>query len=524
MSEPRTAPGEPATANEADRAGSERDSALSRSWDGRSLLTLAAALGWIALFVGAQQSRQAGLPATDTLWAEDGHLFFTAALNFDHPFELLLAPAGRYLHAAPRMMAWLASGRPLSEAAWLFATLSGLTVAGLSLFVFVASKPLLPATGARALLAAMMILLAPANVESLNNAANLHYFLGFAAFWALLSQPRSWGMSAVAAGVVAAAALSDPVTIVMAPLAILPVVRRWGPRRVLVGGVFLLALAIHGLVWLSADRAGRYADPSIPVPVQQQLERRAFAPQSYAGSRPLELPALYGLRVVGSLWGGNEFLAQAWRSLGDPIAYGGLSAVAALVLAGALRGHLEARWRLGLFLVYSVMFFVVPVAIRGTEHLESQPDSLSLAGSRYVLIPALLLLATISVCVESSPGSPRSGRARSLRVGAAVVVLVVALMDLRDPNLRSLGPTWSTALSEAAERCRSREAYVEVPITPPEGFTVLVSCARVLADASDDSEAASAGSRALKIISERATYRQSSTSRPSDSSSERSPP
>jgi len=518
------APGQPATAIDTDRAGSERDGAPSRSRYSRSLLALAVSLGWIALVVGIQLSRQAGPPPADTLWAEDGHLFLTAALNVEHPFELLLAPAGKYMHAAPRTIAWLASARPLSEAAWLFATVSAISVAALSWFVFVASKPLLPATGARALLAGMMVLLAPANVESLNNAANLHYFLGFAAFWALLSQPQSWAASAAAALVVAVAALSDPITIVMAPLAILPLVRRWGARRFLVGAVFLVALALHGSVWLTADRPDRYVDPSTPVPIQQQLERRAFAPQSYDESRPFDLPALYGLRVVGSLWGGNELLGQAWESLGSPVAYGGLIAVALLVFAGARRRHLEAPWRIGLFLAYSVMFFVVPVAIRGTAHLEPHPDGLSLAGSRYVLIPALLLIAAISVCFETARGSPRFGGLRSLRVGTAVATLLVALSDLRDPNLRSLGPTWSTALSEAAERCPSRTAYVEVPITPPEGFNVLVSCSRVRSGVSgDDSEGASAGSRALKIISERATYRQSSTSKPRDSSSERSP-
>jgi hypothetical protein len=526
MSEPRTAPGEPAKANAVDRAGSEWDGALSQSRDRPSLRAVVAALGWIAVCVGIQLTRQAGPPATDTIWAEDGHLFLTAALNFDHPFELFLAPAGKYLHAAPRMIAWLVAGRPLSEAAWLFATLSALAVAGLSLFVFVVSKPLLPDVGPRAFLAAMMVLLAPANVESLNNAANLHYFLGFAAFWALLSQPRSWAASVVAAGVVAVAALSDPVTVVMTPLAILLLIRRWGARRALVGGVFLLSLAIHGAVWLNADRPGRYADPGIPVSVQDQLELRSFAPQSYAESRPSDLPALYGLRVVGSVWGGNDLLAAAWRSIGAAVAYAGLIVVAVIVLAGAFRRRLQARWRLGLFLGYSISFFVVPVAIRGTQHLEPHPDGLSLAGSRFVLIPALLLLAAISVWAETSPGSPRPGWARFLRTGAAVAILAVALLDLRDPNLRSLGPRWSMELSAATERCRSGDGYVEVPITPPEGFNVLVRCSRVLTDAAsgDEGEAAlSAGRRALKIISERPTYRQSSTSNPSDSNSERSP-
>lgn len=489
----------------------------------RRLLAVAAALLWISGSVVIQLSRQPGPPATDTIWAEDGHLFLTAALNFDQPLELLFAPAGKYMHAAPRIVAMIVSARPLPEAAWLFATLSAVIVAALSVFVFVASKPLLPSPGARALLAAMMVLLAPANVESLNNAANLHYFLGFAAFWGLLAQPTSWPGSVVASLVVAVAALSDPVTLVLAPLAALPLVRRWHAKRLLVAGAFLIALAAHGVVWLTADGPGRYADPSVPAAVQQQLQRRSFAPQSYGDSSLGDFAPLYGLRVVGSIWGGNDLLERAWSSWGAAAAYLGLIGVLALAVIGARRRGLKARWRVAIFLVYSVLFFVVPVGIRGTEHLRSPPGVLSLAGSRYVLIPALLLLVGIAVCVEAS----RNERpwARALRVALGAAVLTVALTDLRDPNLRSLGPVWSAELAESVERCPRTTSYVEVPITPPEGFNVLASCSRIRSDVDSErgsTTSTSAGRRALKIISERATYRQSRTSSPSPSSSARS--
>ena len=476
--------------------------------------------------VAAQLSRQTGPGATDTLWAEDGHLFLTTALNFDHPFRLLLAPAGDYMHVAPRIVASVVGARPLGEAAWLFATISATIVAALSVFVFVASKPLLPSPWTRALLAAMMVLLAPANVESLNNAANLHYFLGFAAFWGLLSQPRSWGESIVASVVVAAAALSDPVTVVLAPLAILPLIRRWGPKRSLVGGVFLVALAVHAAVWLTADSSGRYADPDVPPGVQRELDRRSFAPRAYAASNLGDLPALYGLRVVGSLWGGNDLLAGAWRSVGGAAAYAGLIGMGGVLVIGAVRRDLEDRWRMGLLVTYSILFFAVPVGIRGTDHLKSPPDVLSLAGSRFVLIPALLLVAACAVCIEAPRGARPPVWVRVLSVGLAAAILAVALMDLRDSNLRSLGPTWSAELTAAEQWCRRTTGYVEVPITPPEGFNVLVSCSRVRSDVVSGSGTtiSASGSRALKIISERATYRQSSTSRPRVSSSPRSSP
>jgi hypothetical protein len=450
----------------------------------RRPLRIAACAAWIVIVVALQLFRQSGPAATDTIWAEDGHLFLTAALNYDHPADLFFAPAGKYMHAAPRMLASVAAGFSLTTSAWFLAMSSAVVVAGLSLFVFFASKPILASVGSRALVSAMMVLLAPVNVESLNNSANLHYFLTFGAFWALVWEPRSWVAAAIACIVVAAAVLSDPITVVMVPVAAFALIRRANGRHMLVAGVFLVGLAFHGWVWFTADQPGRYSgDPSLPIAIQEELERRAFAPQAYAESDPLDLPRLYGLRVIGSVWGGNDLLASAWRSLGDTVAYSGLVLLFIVVAVAIARWGLREKWRIALLLGYSLVFFIVPVGIRGTEHLAPHPNALSLAGSRYVIIPALFVVALVAVCLERTRGDGwRASPWVPVRVGLALLVPGIALTDLRDPNLRSLGPTWGTELSSADERCARQDGFVEIGITPPGGFSVLVNCDRVRRD------------------------------------------
>ena len=435
---------------------------------------------WILGATGLQLLRQEGVPATNSLWAEDGHLFLTAALNFDHPLELFVAPAGKYMHAVPRTLATIAADLPPDQAALFFALSSSLIVSALSLFVFYASRPVIEPWPARAVVAGAMVLLPAAGTEVLNNSANLHYFLTFAAFWALLARPRIWVFAAVASLIVLATAMSDPITILLAPIAGWTLFRRADVRRSVIAVAFLVGLVAHGLVWLSADRLHRYAgDPAVPFEMQQQLEIRAFAPQSYSDSEPLDLPRLYGLRVAGSFFAGDDLLAVGYRKAGDVVGFISLGAILVVVGYGLAR-RATGRGYVALLFAYSVLFFAVPVGIRGTDHLAPVAGELSFAGSRYTVVPTLLLiaLAALVLAIRDPRLSLRAWRAIQALAIVSFMVLVVA--DFRDPNLRSGGPRWSQSLVAAREGCRDGGALQQIDVAPLAGFNVLVSCDRLL--------------------------------------------
>ncbi len=459
-------------------AGKESERKIGGS---RRALVVTFSVLWIVGATGLQLLRQEGVPATDSLWAEDGHLFLTSALNFDHPAELFVAPAGKYMHAVPRTLATIAADLSLDQAAVFFALSSSLIVAALSLFVFHAARPVIEPWPARAVVAGAMVLLPAAETEVLNNSANLHYFLTFAAFWALLARPQAWVFAAIAALIVLATAMSDPITILLAPIAGWTLLRRPDVRRIVVAVAFLVGLVAHGLVWLSADRIGRYAgDPVVSHEMQQQLEMRAFAPQSYSGSEPLDLPRLYGLRVAGSFFGGDDLLAEGYRMAGDVVGFVSLAAILALFLYGVFKPGAK-RGYVTLLFTYSILFFALPVGIRGTDHLAPVDGELTFAGSRYTIVPTLLLIALAALVLSTRDPRLSPKVWRGIQAVALVAFLTVVVADFRDPNLRSGGPRWSQSLTEAREACRGGGSLQQIDVAPLAGFNVLVSCDRLLA-------------------------------------------
>jgi hypothetical protein len=375
----------------------------------------------------------------------------------------------------------IASGFDLDSSAAFFAIASSLIVALLAAYVFLAARPWLPRWQGRLLLAAMMPLLPVALLESLSNSANLHYFLDFAAFWALLAIPLGWPGVVAGASVAGVAALSDPMAVLLAPIAGWTLLRRPDRRRVVVAAVFLIALGGHGLVWLTADRADRYEDPRVTEEIELELHTRAFAPQTYAPSHPEDLPRLYGLRVAGVFFVGYEMLAPTWQRFGDVFSYAALAAVGLLAAYAVGRRDLP-RAVLVLTFAYSVLFFVAPVAIRGTEHVAPVAERVTYAGSRYAVVPTLLLISSAAILLSRRDLRVRARTWSVVVVATMTLLSAVVLNDFRYRNPRADGPLWSSELSSAARLCREAGwQHVKVPIAPNgAGFNVLVDCDRLV--------------------------------------------
>jgi hypothetical protein len=473
--------GEPrARAIEADREILGRADSRERTF--RLLRRSLLAVLWIAGATWLQIARQQGVPATDSIWAEDGHLFLTAALNYDHPVSLLVAPAGGYMHAVPRTLATIASVLSLDSVASYLSIVSAALVAALSVFVFVASKRFIPSAVARAVLSGTMAVLPAAAYEAANNTANLHYYLIFACFWALLFVPGSWGGAAMAGVVALAAAASDPLSGILIPLGVWPLIRRADVRRIAIAVAFLVGLSAQAYVVLVGDRPHRYADPSVPAAVQAELAIRSFAPRTYDESHAEELPELYGLRVAGSFLVGDRLLEPSWRSWDGAFAFASLAVVLGLGGYGFSRRDIH-RGTVPLTLAYSVAFFVLPVAIRGTDHVAPVGEAVSYAGSRYVVVPVLLLMSMALVIFGTRDSRVARFPWRVIQAGLLIGLGAVVLTNYPADNLRSLGPSWSTELVQARTACAGEPGgYARIKVSPPmekEGFNVLVSCRRV---------------------------------------------
>ena len=162
--------------------------------------------------------RQPGVPATQTIWAEDGVTFYAQALSKPFARSLLTAYNG-YDQLLPRLVARVARATPVADVALVVALLGagGWLPSGALCSIWPAATYLGPL---RALLVVAMVLLPVANYELLDNLVHLPWWLFFGAFWALLWRPRGRSGAAVAAVVCALAAASEPLVGLQVPLAV----------------------------------------------------------------------------------------------------------------------------------------------------------------------------------------------------------------------------------------------------------------------------------------------------------------
>jgi hypothetical protein len=415
---------------------------------------LASAL--VALLAGLLLARQAAVSAWDTIWAEDGFAFLSDAVS-GNALAAVVEPHGGYIHPLPRAAAAVAAVLPLDRAALVFSIAWALVVALLAAFVYAASGEILRSRTLRLALAALGALLPAAGSELLANAANLHFYLVYACFWAFVWRKTTTPALAARATVVAVTALSDPLSLLFAPLALWNAVSRRGRRELVVPASLLAGLAVQlGATALAGE-----------------------SPERLTRFDATDLPLLFALRVTGSLLVGDRFLDDMWLSLGRVFAYGALLVVGAALLAGALRSGRATRLFVAVASGYAVVLFGVFLAGRGTAGMRPGMDEASwhLAGARFTYAPILLLAAALLALVDRyvSHAGRRAGRLALGATVAIVAVLVAANFDLTSE--RSLGPAWQPELEAAQERCRAGADDARIPVAPePFGFVLEAPC------------------------------------------------
>jgi hypothetical protein len=409
---------------------------------------------WVGLATYLQLNRIQGAPAGDTIWAEDGHIFLSDALH-RNSVGLLWTGAGHYMHLVPRLLAALAAALPLRHAASVFAVGSALIVSLLSLYVFIASRSVISSTWGRAALAGLVVVLPAAGFESTSNAANLHYFLMFGAFWALLDRPRSgWGAGAGVA-VVLGATMSDPHAALLAPVAVWSFLQSKETRHRLVPIAFGVGLLVQAIVVFQAVILG----------VDAYATQYPFR---WSGSDVILLPPLYGLRVFGQLLVGEQLLDNAWRTMGWLFAALSLLLAMGLVVYAVLREGVRRSAPVLVLAAYSAVFFAVPVLTRGTEHIAPIGSDVNLVnGNRYLVVPMLFVLA-VAIAVLERPDRWLPPRTWSgIRIAAGLVLSSVILTNFSVTSLRSAGPLWSTQVSAAERTCTTdRPGVVLIQTTP----------------------------------------------------------
>ncbi|MBE9376041.1 glucosyltransferase [Saccharopolyspora sp. HNM0983] len=386
-------------------------------------------LGWVVLATLLQLMRGPGNRAAHVIWAEDGGVFFNQALRHDF-WHNLFAPHAGYFQVVCRLLAQPAAHLPIEWVAVWFAISGALVVALISLLVFFTSRTILTSTWAPLLLAGLVPLLPQAGYEVNANISNLHWYLAYAAFWVLLAAPSSRRGRAGACFIVVLAALSDPLTALVLPAALV------SPRRrasVIPAAAMVAALGLQATIYLG--QADSYSNSATSVG---------------------DLFWIYGLRVGASAVTGDRSLIPFYTALGlaGVAAVGVLGCVALALLV--IRAERGARRIAVAALLISVAYLVVPLGLRGTTSLLDR-EQFSINGSRYTLVPLLLLWACLVVLLDNVSTRTSSRRfplsARTTGLVLTCLAGVQLLSDVGAPTVRSEATRWSAELQAAREEC-----------------------------------------------------------------------
>lgn len=411
-------------------------------------------LVFCALFLvaaaAAALARNGTPPFVDILYAEDGAVFYPEARAAG--LSVIVTPEGGYMHFVTRVASAAIAVLPIGQVAAAYAVIATVLVAILALYVFFASSVLLDSWPSRALLAGAMVI-PPMAAETIANMTNLHWYLMFAAFWAVISNPRNAGWTVAGASVGAAAALGDPLTALLLPSAALAIYRFRSRMHGFVVAAMVAGLAVQLLVVLGA-------------------EHRVGTESSWT-----HLPGLYALRVASAITIGDVHLTSAWQRADWSIPLMAVVAVAVVVVLAIAWTH-EWRKLIVIAAVFnSIVFFAVPLFLRGTAlifPIVGQPPTL-FAG-RYALIPPLFLVVCVAVLFDLAVVERTLKTALGGGIATVWLVGVIAANYFITPL--PTGPSWGDGVEAARLECLSKptgEAVVE--IAPGPGWTVRLSCA-----------------------------------------------
>ncbi|GAA1314833.1 hypothetical protein [Saccharothrix xinjiangensis] len=387
-------------------------------------------VGYAVAFLGAlgfQLLTPAGWSRLQRVWAEDGARFLLDGIT--QPFATnLVSPYAGYLHTIPRLAAELVSVLPLEHAAAAFAVLAAAPRALVALIVFAASAGHLRSLPVRFAHAALVVVLPVGNSEPLDNVTNLHWFLLYGVFWALLWRREPRVPVAVVVFVVLAT-LSSPLAFLLAPVALLRLAL-WRDRAL--PTAFLVAAAAQGVITVFAERTPYSHDPVDPVQVL--------------------LAAL--LRVPVAAFTGSEQVERYYPVLGNAPVLAALVLAGLPVLAGLRRGDRAGRVLVALGLGYSALVIVVTLTANWAQVLQVQNPGVVTAGQRYSVAPCLFLFTAVAVGLDAVPRETWGRLA--VKAGQAVFALVVFWSVMQHVHVRGGvldGLPWGDGVARAREQC-----------------------------------------------------------------------
>lgn len=391
----------------------------------------------------------------NTVWAEDGPIYLQAAF-VEGFWSAITEPYAGYLVLVPRLIGEIGALVPLQYAAAAVSIASTLVAALSGLAVWVACGGHVHNPYLRGALAVATAFAATAGQETVASAAYAPWYMLVGAFWLLFWRPRSLAGAAAGGLFLLATGLSTPGVWFFLPVALLRAVTIRDARDAVLMGGYAIGAAVQVPVVMGQEQG---------EPLWSDHIWTAFVQRVIDGG-------VFGERLGGNLW--SEF---GWKFLILLIA-----ALLVVFVVGLWRSRASTRWFVALAIPTSVLMFVISAYQRTVgDNIFWSPGTSGGTASRYVLVPALLLLSAIVVTVDGATRERRGNLNLSWAVPATVVVILVAVVvsfDVSNPEGRGR-PYWEDALRTAADKCIANEEELAGIATAPPSFGIQVPCPQV---------------------------------------------
>ena len=417
--------------------------------------------GLMAIVVVLQLARLGWSASLNSLWAEDGPIYMQEALTQDF-WHAIVSTYATYLVLVPRLIAELASLAPLDDIPAAVSILSALVVGLSGIAVWYATAAHVRNPYLRGTLVALTVLCPVAGLESLDSAAYVPWYMLFASFWLLLWRPATlWG-AGLGGLFLLLTGLSTPGLWFFAPLAALRALATRDRRDAIVVGSYAIGAAVQ-----------------IPVLV---LTTEAAVEPLWSG----DIWTVFLQRVVNGAPFGLRGGGEAWSHLGWPFLVA-LTAIAIAALAyGFHRSARGARYLAAIAIFTSLLMFVVSLYQRAVGVQMLWPEgAFNGSGSRYAIVPALLLISAALVLLESSQRERAVGPRWLPWPSMAAVALLCASIAVsfwaRDLQTRGT-PPWDAALDHAAQACQAEGAESIAVPTSPTPFGIQLPCEEIVAE------------------------------------------
>jgi hypothetical protein len=375
---------------------------------GRRALYVAIQVGAVCVGTVVLLLRLAGVPAWDSVYAEDQGVYLFDALA--HPWHLIV-PYGGYEEFVPRLIGQLVSYLPLVDVAVPFA-LAGAGIAALcALFIYHAMDGWIQSRWLRALVGAALILLPLAPIEIADCTVGSPWYVLTALFFGLLWRPASWAGMTAAALIAFVAASSEILVLIYAPLVLLRVIAlpRWREQAVTAGWVAGMLVQVPVVLESYAQHTQRVNKLAGPVRTLgfyfHNVALRAFGWR--VSLRLVEFAGFNGATVIVCV-----ILAAVF---GWALVTGGRQ-VRVFVAAALITGFVQT--------IFAAT--VVPYVIYQKYAVNFE------GGSRYSAIPIMAMTAAAVVAVDAylrrQAAAGGGGRIPLARRSPRVIVTVTALV------------------------------------------------------------------------------------------------